>query len=55
MIKFNLRADEISELFQQIPNFEVILKALHDHPKIALDTDLLVNIDDWRDFPETKM
>jgi hypothetical protein len=55
MINFKLSAVEISELFQQIPNFEVILKALDEHPKIALDTDLITDLDDWIDFSDTKM
>lgn len=53
MINFKLSAEEISELSQQIANFEVILKALDDHPKIALSIDQSANLDDWQELANT--
>lgn len=39
MIEFKFSNKEIKELSQTVPNFEVILKALIEHPKIELVRD----------------
>jgi hypothetical protein len=51
MIKFELSAEEISALKQQIPNLDVILKALFEHPKIEVISD----DEDWADCFKTAM
>lgn len=51
MIIFKLFKAELEELSSSIPNFEVILNALLNHPKI----DLVVDDDGWADCFTTQM